>query len=180
MSDHIESRSEEKFAFNRENEKVFQETLKRYPTRMAVLLPALWLGQKQNGYLTDEILEYVAARLDLSPVHVFSIVEFYTMFHRRLMGKYHLQLCRTLSCDLCGCEEIRSHLEERLGIKPGETTEDGMFSLEEVECLGSCGTAPVMRVNDVYCERLDLHRVDQIIEKCRAGQVLEEEPMGPH
>ncbi|MDH3216999.1 MAG: NAD(P)H-dependent oxidoreductase subunit E [Candidatus Krumholzibacteria bacterium] len=176
----MKAAAQEKFAFNKENEEVFQETLKKYPTKMAVLLPALWLCQKQNGHLTDEILEYVAGRLDLSPVHVYSVVEFYTMYHRRPPGKYHLQLCRTLSCTLCGCEELREHLAKRLGIAPGEKTRDGLFSLEEVECLGSCGTAPVMRVNEVYCENLNLEKVDKIIEMCKADKPLEEEPMGAH
>jgi len=174
-----EAQAAKNFAFNKENEQAFQETLRKYPTKMAVLLPALWLCQEQNGHLTDEILEYVAERLDLSPVHVYSVVEFYTMYHRRPTGKYHLQLCRTLSCVLCGCEGIRDRIDQELGIKPGETTEDGLFSLEEVECLGSCGTAPVMRVNDVYCERLTLQKFNEIIEKCRSDQPIEEDPMGP-
>jgi NADH-quinone oxidoreductase subunit E len=168
------------FAFSEENEKTFQETLTKYPTKMAVLLPALWLCQKQHGYLTDAMLEYVAGRLDLSPVHVYAVVEFYTMFHRRPTGKYHLQVCRTLSCVLCGCERIRGHIEKRLGIRPGEVSADELFSLEEVECLGSCGTAPVMRVNDVYCENLTPEKVDRIIQTCRSNGKLEEDPMGPN
>ena len=165
------------FAFNKENEQRFQNTLGKYPTKMAVLLPALWLGQEQNGHLTDEMLEYIAGRLELSPVHVYSVVEFYTMYHRRPTGKHHLQLCRTLSCVLCGGEGVRERIKERLGISPGEVTDDGMFSLEEVECLGSCGTAPVVRVNDVYCERLTLKKMDEIIDQCKAGTELVEEPM---
>lgn len=180
VSDKLDTQQEKDFEFDSENEKVFRETLERYPTKMAVLLPALWLCQKQNGYLTDGILEYVAERLELSPVHVFSVVEFYTMFHRRPTGKYHLQLCRTLSCVLCGCESIREQIARKLGITPGEKTEDDLFSMEEVECLGSCGTAPVMRVNDVYCENLTSEKVDRIIEMCKAGDTLEEEPMAPH
>jgi NADH-quinone oxidoreductase subunit E len=180
VDDHIETREEKKFAFSDENEAIFQETLAKYPTKMAVLLPALWLCQNQGGYLTDDMLEYVAERLDLSPVHVYSVVEFYTMYHRRPPGKYHLQLCRTLSCVLCGCEEIRDHIRKKLGIQPGEKTKDGLFSIEEVECLGSCGTSPVMRINDVYCENLTLAKVDEILETCKSGGELEEEPMGKH
>lgn len=180
MTDKLETKQEQKFEFDAENEKIFRETLEKYPTKMAVLLPALWLCQKQHGYLTDEILEYVAGRLELSPVHVLSVVEFYTMFHRKRPGKYHLQLCRTLSCVLCGSETLRSRIAEKLGIAPGEQTEDGLFSLEEVECLGSCGTAPVLRVNDVYCENLSVEKVDKIIDQCKAGEELEEEPMAPN
>jgi NADH-quinone oxidoreductase subunit E len=168
------------FSFDENNEKRFQATLKKYPTKMAALLPTLWLCQHQNGYLTNDILEYVAERLDLSPVHVYSVAEFYTMYHKRPPGQYHLQLCRTLSCVMCGAEMIRRHLRDAIGIEPGEQTEDGMFSLEEVECLGSCGTAPVLRVNDVYCENLTIEKLDKIISICREGGTPEEEPMGPH
>ena len=177
MADAKSTKPETGFKFDEKNEERFQETLGKYPTKMAVLLPALWLAQEQHGYLTDEMLEYVARRLDLSPVHVFSVVEFYTMYHRRPTGKYHLQLCRTLSCVLCGSEGIRRRIKERVGINPGEVSDDGMFSLEEVECLGSCGTAPVLRVNDAYCERLTLERVDEILDRCKAGETIEEEPM---
>ena len=179
MSEQFSAQTEERFAFDEEREQAFQETMKRYPTKMAVLLPALWLAQEQNGYLTNNILEYIAGRLDLSPVHVYSVVEFYTMYHRTPPGKYHIQLCRTLSCVLCKMEDIQGHLADKRGIRPGEKTEDGMFSMELVECLGSCGTAPVMRINDVYCENLDLEKVDRIIEDCKAGKALEEDPMGP-
>ncbi len=179
MDDRHEAQAKQEFSFNDGSEKAFQATLKKYPTKMAALLPTLWLCQDQNGYLTNEIFEYVAGRLDLSPVHVYSVAEFYTMYHKRPPGRYHLQVCRTLSCTLCGCEQIRDRVQERLGIKPGERTPDGLFSLEEVECLGSCGTAPVMRVNDVYCEQLTPEKVDEIIKKCKADQPLEEEPLAP-
>ncbi len=179
MDETTEAQAKPEFSFTDGNEKIFQATLAKYPNKMAALLPTLWLCQDQNGYLTSEIYEYIADRLELSPVHVYSIAHFYTMYHKRPPGQYHLQVCRTLSCTLCGCEEIRDRIHERLGIKPGEKTEDGLFSLEEVECLGACGTAPVMRVNDVYCERLTPEKVDEIIEKCKAGQTLEEEPLTP-
>ena len=172
--------NEKTFAFDEKNEKSFQEALKKYPTRMAALLPALWLAMGQNGYLTEEILEYVAGRLDLSPVHVYAVAEFYTMFRDEPVGVYHLELCRNLSCTLSGSEDLVAHLEEKYGIFPGETTGDGMFSLELVECLGSCGTAPAMRVNDVYCENLTVEKLDRIIQGCRSGVEPEEEPMGVH
>ena len=172
--------NEKPFAFDEKNEKSFQEALKKYPTRMAALLPTLWLAMGQNGYLTEEILEYVAGRLDLSPVHVYAVAEFYTMFRDEPVGVYHLELCRNLSCTLSGSEDLAAHLAEKYGIFPGETTGDGMFSLELVECLGSCGTAPAMRVNDVYCENLTVEKLDRIIQGCRSGVEPEEEPMGVH
>ena len=159
------------FEFSVEHEKKFQDTLKKYPNKMAALLPTLWIAMAQNGYLSDEILEYIAGRLDLSPVHVLSVAEFYTMYKLEPIGKYHLQLCRNLSCTLLGAENIISLLEEKYGIHPGQVTDDGTFSLELVECLGSCGTAPVMRVNDTYYEDLTLDRVANIIAACRDGHM---------
>lgn len=176
----MENVIDQAFAFDEENEKKFRKTLEQYPTKMAALLPTLWLAMDQKGYLTDEMLEYVADRLELSPVHVFAVAEFYTMFLRNPPGRYHLQLCRNLTCTICGSEDIIEHLAEAHGIHPGETTDDGLFSLELVECLGSCGTAPVMRVNDRYCENLTTDKVDKIIEGCKAGVEPEEEPMGVH
>lgn len=180
MSDSPKAETNTTFTFDEANEKVFRETLEKYPTKMAVLLPALWLAQKQNGHITPEIMEYIAGRLELSPVHVFSVVEFYTMYHKSPPGKFHLQLCRTLSCTLRGCEELRRRVIETIGIEPGQKSDDGLFSFEEVECLGSCGTAPVLRVNDVYCENMTVERLDQIIDRCRAGEEPQEEPMGSH
>ena len=180
MSEAEDTQTNAQFAFNEANEKRFNETLAKYPTKMAVLLPALWIAQEQNGYLTHPIMDYVAQRLELSPVHVYSVVEFYTMYHTRPVGKYHVQLCRTLSCVLCAGEKIQQHLEEKYGLKVGEVTQDGEFSLELVECLGSCGTAPVMRVNDAYLENLTTEKVDQIMEDCKAGKEPVEEPIKPY
>lgn len=180
MTDDKQAAPGEGFAFDEQSERVFQDTVGRYPTKMAALLPTLWIAQKQHGYLTNAIMEYVAGRLDLSPVHVFSVAEFYTMYHKSPPGKFHIQLCRTLSCTLCKMENLQEHLADKYGIRPGEKTDDGMFSMELVECLGSCGTAPVMRVNDVYCENMTTARVDEVIAACREGKALEEEPMAPH
>ena len=180
MSEAKGTQANGQFAFTPENEKRFNDLLPKYPTKMAVLLPALWLAQKQHGYLTDAALEYIAERLELSPVHVYSVVEFYSMYHRRPVGKYHVQLCRTLSCVLCGGENIQKQLEDKYGLKPGQVTDDGQFSLELVECLGSCGTAPMMRINEAYLENLTAERVDQIMQDCKAGKDPVEEPIKPY
>lgn len=154
--------------FNSENKKKFEEILTRYPTKRAAILPTLWLAQNQFGYMSPEVMEYVGVLLDLPPVKVYEVVTFYTMFNQKPVGKYHFQVCRTLSCELCGKQEIVDHLKKKLGIKVGETTPDGRFTLSEVECLGSCGTAPMMQVsNEEFHENLTVEKIDQILEKMK-------------
>ncbi len=155
------------FKFTTDTQQKFETLLTKYPTKQAALLPTLWLAQKQNGHLSLEVQEYVANLLNLSPVHVRGVVSFYTMYKEKPVGKYHLQVCRTLSCALVGCESIIRHLEDKHHIKSGETTSDGLFSLEEVECLASCGTGPVMQVNEGYFEHLNPEKVDQLIQKLK-------------
>jgi NADH-quinone oxidoreductase subunit E len=158
------------FAFSNENEAKLAELLTRYPTKRAVVLPALWLAQEQEGHLTVESMEYVARRLEQSAVSVFAVVEFYTMFKTEPMGKHHIQLCRTLSCSMRGCDDLQAAIERRLGIGPGERTPDGTFSFETVECLGSCGTAPMMRMDRRYWENLTVDKLERILEACRQGR----------
>lgn len=158
------------FEFAPETESRFQELLKQYPSKRAVILPALWLAQDQAGHLTVESMEYVAKRLEQSAVSVFAVVEFYSMFKTEEMGKHHIQLCRTLSCTMRGCEDLQGVVERRLGIGPGEKTPDGVFSFELVECLGSCGTAPVIRMDNRYWEDLSVEKLERIIDACRDGR----------
>lgn len=159
------------FQFTSENKQKFESLLTKYPTKQAALLPTLWLAQKQNGHLSLDVQEYVANLLSLSPVHVRGVVSFYTMYKEQPVGKYHLQVCRTLSCALMGCESIVRHLEDTHKIKSNEVTPDGLFSLEQVECLASCGTGPVMQVNESYFENLNTDKVDQLIKKLKAEAV---------
>ena len=157
-----------KLEFNPENKKKLEKILTRYPTRRAAILPVLWLAQEQFGTISPEVMEYVGTLLDLPPVKVYEVVTFYTMFNQKPVGKYHFQVCRTLSCELCGKEEIVEYLKKKLGIKVGETTPDGRFTLSEVECLGSCGTAPMMQVsNKDFYENLTVAKIDQILEKMK-------------
>lgn len=149
--------------FTSENQKKFDEFLTHYPTKQATLLPVLWLVQDQEGYISEEAMEYVAGLLDVSPAHVYGVVTFYTMYHQKPVGKYHLQVCRTLSCALAGSENITSHLKKKLKINEGEVTSNGKFSLCEVECLASCGTGPAMMVNEKYYENLTAEKVDKIL-----------------
>lgn len=144
-----------------------QQLKARYPHPNSALLPALALAQKEHGWLSPEVLEEVAAVMDLSPAQVGSVASFYTMFNRRPVGKYLIQVCTNIACSLLGAEHIVEHLKRQLGINIGETTPDGLFTLLEVECLGSCGTAPVMQVNDTYYENLTAEKVDEILAGLR-------------
>lgn len=153
------------FQFTPDNQKKFEEILTNYPNKQAALLPVLWLAHRQNGHLSLEVQKHVAKLLELSPVHVLGVVTFYTMYKQKPSGKYHLQLCRTLSCALSGCDQIIRHLEDKYSMKDGDVTADGKFSLQLVECLASCGTGPMMQVNDTYFENLTVEKVDQLLEK---------------
>jgi NADH-quinone oxidoreductase E subunit len=121
-----------------------------YPTKQAALLPVLWACQERWGWISTGIMEAVAARLELSPAYVEGVVTFYTMFRRTPPGRYLLQVCTTLSCQLCGAGEVVTGLKEKLGIDFGETTSDRRFSLVDVQCLGACGEGPVIQINDDY------------------------------
>jgi NADH-quinone oxidoreductase E subunit len=151
--------------FSPENEAAFQRIVVRYPVKRAALLPTLWLAQEQWGYLSLEAMEYVAERLELKPAFVGSVASFYTMYYKRPMGRHHVQVCTNLSCALVGSDRIVDCLRNRLGIDVGETTADGKFSLSEVECLASCGTAPMMQINDDYWENLTPERTLEIIDR---------------
>ena len=150
------------FAFSEAGKKEFERLLTRYPDRQAVILPALHLAQREQGYVSDEAIVHIAQLLSTSPARIEGVATFYTMYHRKPVGKYHVQICRNISCSLLGAEHLIEHVAKKLGIKPGETTPDGKFTLTKVECLGSCGTAPVMQVNDDYHENLTVAKIDAI------------------
>jgi NADH-quinone oxidoreductase E subunit len=138
----------------------------RYPQAKSALLPALHLAQREHdGWLSDEVMAEVAQVMGLPPAEVRSVASFYTLFNRRPVGKHLVQVCTNIACSLLGAEHIVEHLERKLGIEVGETTPDGLFTLLEVECLGSCGTAPMMQVNDTYYESLTVERVDEILSE---------------
>jgi NADH-quinone oxidoreductase E subunit len=143
----------------------FEIIANRYPTRRAALLPALWLAQREFGYLSLEVLDYIAQIVKISPVQVYEVAEFYTLFHKKPVGKYHLQVCRTISCALNGALDIQRAIEAHLHTKPGEITHDKLFSYELVECLASCHTAPCMRINEDYYENLSPEKVNEILNQ---------------
>ncbi|NWG11906.1 MAG: NADH-quinone oxidoreductase subunit NuoE [Acidobacteria bacterium] len=139
----------------------------KYPQRRSALIPSLQLAQSEAGYLAPDVICEIAEIFDLSPNEVYEVVSFYTMLYRKPVGKYVIQVCTNISCLLCKAEEILAHLEKRLGIKPGETTADGKFTLLEVECLASCDTAPVAQINEDYYENLTVQRIDEILESLK-------------
>jgi NADH-quinone oxidoreductase E subunit len=155
------------FEFNDQNLKKLEALLDRYPEKQAAMLPVLWLAQEQNGWISPEVMKYVGAKLEVPPSKVYEVVTFYTMFHQEPIGKFHFQVCRTLSCQLCGSESITKLLEKRLGIKKGQTSQDGRFTLSEVECLASCGTAPMLQLNDDYHENLTAEKLNALIDSLK-------------
>jgi NADH-quinone oxidoreductase E subunit len=154
--------------FSEATYKKFTEVLTHYPTKRAALLPTFWLAQQEFGYLSTEVMEYIGKLLDLSPAYVAAVASFYTMLYKEPMGQFHVQVCTNLSCTLLGAERIVSCLQEKLGIGLGQTTPDKKFSLSEVECLGSCGTAPVAQINDDYYENLTPESVVRLIDELAA------------
>ena len=155
------------FKFSEENLKKIEEILKKYPLKKPAVMPVLYLAQEQNGYISQEVMNEVANILEITPEEVLGVVTFYTMFHQKPVGKYHLQVCTNVSCMLRGGYKIYDHIRDKLKIENGDLTEDNTFSLEEVECMGSCGTAPMIAVNEDYYENLTLEQVDQILESLK-------------
>ena len=157
------------FQFTKENLERINQELKKYPVKKPGVMAALYIGQEQNGYISNEVIEEVARVLELTNEEVFGVVSFYTMYHQKPMGKHHIQVCTNVSCMLRGGYEIWERVKEKLGIDNLEVTEDSNFSLEEVECMGSCGTAPMIAVNEDYYENLNTEKVESILESLRNG-----------
>jgi NADH-quinone oxidoreductase subunit E len=139
-------------------------TRDEYPDPQSALLLAIFLAQRDyGGWLPGRSFGEVAEVLDLPVTLVAATASFYTMFHRQPVGRHLIQVCTNISCSLLGAEHLLAYVSRKLGIQPGETTEDGRFTLLQVECLGSCGTAPMMQVDDCYCENLTEEKIDQIL-----------------
>ncbi len=156
------------FALSQDREKDFAEILARYPNKMAACIPVLHLCQDANdNWVSPEVVEFVSSRLDLSPAHVEGVVSFYSLFNQAPPGKHQVWVCRTLSCALRGSESVLKHCQERLGIKPGETTSDGKITLRTAECLAACGQGPMMQVDKDYFENLTIDQVDKILDRLR-------------
>jgi len=139
-----------------------------YPDRRSALLPALWVAQKEQGFVGTKAMEEIAAKLDVAPAFVAGVVSFYTMYQTKPIGRHLIQVCTTLSCYLRGADRLVSHLRRKLGVEVGGTTADGKFTLVTVECLGSCGTAPMLQLNDDFHENLDpIGKVDALIDSVK-------------
>jgi NADH-quinone oxidoreductase E subunit len=152
------------FKFSEENLKKIEEVRKKYPTNLAAVMPVIYIAQEQNGYISNEVMEEIASILDIDKVNVLSVVTFYTMYHTKQMGKYHIQVCTNVSCMLRGAYEIWDEVKEKLSLDHMGVSRDGRFSLEEVECMGACGYAPMLAVNEDFHENLTKEKVEQILE----------------
>ncbi|HBA59924.1 MAG TPA: NADH-quinone oxidoreductase subunit NuoE [Elusimicrobia bacterium] len=143
----------------------------KYPRKDAALIPLLLELQKEKGFVAEDAMDALAKFLELPYARVKGVVTFYTMFNREPVGKYHLQVCRNISCHMAGAPDILAHLKGKLGIAEGETTRDGLFTLSTVECLGACGAAPVMQVNDDYFESLTVEKLNTVLDDLKHGRL---------
>lgn len=154
--------------FSSETLAVANKIIARYPEgkHKSALIPILHLAQSEfGGWLSPDVMDYVASILKIQPIEVYEVASFYSMFNLKPRGKCLLEVCRTSSCWLMGAEDVVNHIEKRLGIKDGQTTSDGKFTLKTVECLGSCGTAPMMQIGKEYHENLTFEKVDELLDK---------------
>ena len=151
------------FTFDSERDAEFERLIKRYPIRESMIMPALWLAQDQEGWISAEAIEYIADRVGTYAAKVYELATFYTMYHLKPIGKYHICVCRTLSCWLRDKQAIIAYLADEIGVKPGQVSDDGKFSLEEVECLGHCGTAPVVQINGEFHEDMSVEKLKAVL-----------------
>jgi len=155
-------------AFSAKAEERLQKLLTRYPTKQAALLPTLWIAQEEWGWISREAVDYVAARLGLTSAFVWGVVTFYTMYNRAPVGKHLIQVCTSISCHLNGAEEVFHECRKKLGgLKPGETSADGKFTVVEVECLAQCDKAPAVMVNGDDYERITLDKLDAFLAELK-------------
>jgi NADH-quinone oxidoreductase subunit E len=161
--------------FSEDKIKEVQLIIQRYPEgkQKSALLPVLHLAQEEfGGWLSAETMDYVAALLQLQPIEVYEVATFYSMYNLKPVGRHMFEVCQTGPCMLKGSDTIINYIYEKLGIKPGETTSDGMFTLKTVECLGACGYAPMMQLGKNYREHLTKEKVDAIIDECRTKAAM--------
>jgi NADH-quinone oxidoreductase E subunit len=161
------------FAFTPENRTEADRIVAKYPAgrQASAVLPLLYLAQRQVGWVPRAAMDHIAEILDMAPIRVYEVATFYTMFHLEPVGKYHLQVCRTTPCWLRGADKMTETCKKKLGIGLKEVTQDGLFSLIEVECLGACSNAPVVQINDDFYEDLDPKKLEWLLDELAAGRV---------
>ncbi|MGV3760363.1 MAG: NADH-quinone oxidoreductase subunit NuoE [Actinomycetota bacterium] len=162
--------------FSEANLKVATEIISRYPRPKSALIPLLHLAQEQDGYVADDAMEHIAELVGVTPAEVLGTCSFYEMFKREPVGQYLVNVCTNISCMLLGGEELLHHLEARLGVKAGSTTADGMFTLEDVECIAACTEAPCLQVNYRYHYKVTPEQADALLDDLRAGRRAHEVP----
>jgi NADH-quinone oxidoreductase subunit E len=142
-----------------------EEIIRKYPvSKRSAVMPVLHLIQETQGFISDEAIEWTAAKLALQPINVLEIVTFYPMYRREPVGKYHIKVCRTLPCALNGGDQLCDHLLQKLNVKLDETTPDGKYTVSHVECIASCGTAPVIQINEDFHENVTLQKADELLD----------------
>ncbi len=165
----------DQISFNEETMALVKSIISRYPQgqQKSALIPLLHIAQAESGgWLSTETMDYVAGILGIQPIEVYEVASFYSMFNLKPVGNCVIEVCQTGPCWLRGSEDILHHLEQKLGIKAGETTPDGRFTIKTVECLAACGNAPVIQIGTQYHENLNIQKVDQLIESCAAGDFV--------
>lgn len=163
---------EKKIEFTKDDLEKVEQLKAKFPTDKAATLRVLWLAQHKFGHVKPEVQQLVADTLEVPRSHVHGVASFYTQYYKEEKGKFVLDVCTCLSCQLSGGYDILHYLEEKLNVDAGETTEDGMFTVNEVECLGACGYAPMLQLtNDVYVNNLTKEKVDELIVSLREGKI---------
>jgi NADH-quinone oxidoreductase subunit E len=165
----------EMIKFSDDKLKEVEKIVSRYPAgkQKSAVIPVLHLAQQEfGGWLDVPVMDYVATLLNLTSIEVYEVATFYSMFNLKPVGRYMFEVCQTGPCMVSGCDDIIDYIGEKLGIKPGQTTPDGMFTLKTVECLGACGYAPMMQMGKYYKEHLTKEKVDAIIEECRKNAAV--------
>ena len=147
--------------------KEIDEILSRYPVKRSALIPLLYVAQRDQGYVSEAVMQEIAQLLGLTPPQVYETVTFYTMFNLKPVGKFHIQVCKSLMCALVGSDTMIGWIKAKLGIAPGESTTDGLFTLSAVECLAACGTGPMMQINEDYYEQVTEDKLDRILADLR-------------
>lgn len=170
---------EETYEFTTEDLAEIAKIKSKFPTNKAATLAVLWVAQRRFGHVEPPVQRLVAHTLNLPESHVYGVASFYTQYYKERKGKYVIDVCTTTSCQLCGGYKMLAYLEEKLGISTGQTTEDNLFTLQSVECLGACGYAPMLQINnDIHVNNLTEEKIDNLLEMLKEGKMPEHESVG--